>query len=84
MQEKRLKSFKSFHLEMSDMSKIDNGQISLEDFGQLVGMNLKNSNRLVKRVQMISWLEIEKKYAKFFLKCRKVTAPRSQRKSHSG
>ena len=48
------------------MYKFDNGQISLEDFGQPVGMNLKNSNRWVKRAQMIPWLEIEKKYAKLF------------------
>ena len=51
---------------MDGMYKFDNGQISLEDFGQPVGMNLKNSNRWVKRAQMIPWLEIEKKYAKLF------------------
>ena len=66
MQGKRLKSRKSLHLEMDGMYKFDNGQISLEDFGQPVGMNLKNSNRWVKRAQMIPWLEIEKKYAKLF------------------
>ena len=48
------------------MYKFDNGQISLEDFGQPVGMNLKNSNRWVKRAQIIPWNEIEKKYAKLF------------------
>ena len=48
------------------MYKFDNGQISLEDFGQPVGMNLKNSNRWVKRAQTIPWIEIEKKYAKMF------------------
>ena len=48
------------------MYKFDNGQISLEDFGQPVGMSLKDSNRWVKRAQMIPWLEIEKKYAKLF------------------
>ena len=51
---------------MSGMYKFDNGQISLEDFGQPVGMNLKNSNRWVKRAQTILWIEIEKKYAKLF------------------
>jgi hypothetical protein len=51
---------------MSVMYKFDNGQISLEDFGQPIGMNLKNSNRWVKRAQTIPWLEIEKKYAKLF------------------
>ena len=48
------------------MYKFDNGQISLEDFGQPVGMNLKNSNRWVKLAQTIPWIEIEKKYAKLF------------------
>ena len=48
------------------MYKFDNGQISLEDFGQPIGMNLKNSNRWIKRAQTIPWLEIEKKYAKLF------------------
>ena len=48
------------------MYEFDNGQISLEDFSQPVGMNLKNSNRWVKRAQTIPWLEIEKKYAKLF------------------
>lgn len=51
---------------MNGMYKFDNGQISLEDFGQPVGMNLKNSNRWVKRAQTIPWNEIEKKYAKLF------------------
>lgn len=51
---------------MIGMYKFDNGQISLEDFGQPIGMNLKNSNRWVKRAQMIPWIEIEKKYAKLF------------------
>ena len=64
--EKGGKAAKSLHLEMSGMYKFDNGQISLEDFGQPVGMNLKNSNRWVKRAQTIPWIEIEKKYAKLF------------------
>ena len=51
---------------MDGVYKFDNGQISLEDFGQPIGMNLKNSNRWVKRAQMIPWIEIEKKYAKLF------------------
>ena len=48
------------------MYKFDNGQISLEDYGQPIGMNLKNCNRWVKHAQMIPWLEIEKKFAKLF------------------
>ena len=48
------------------MYKFGNGQISLEDFGQPVGVNLKNSNRWVKRTQVIPCFEIEKNYAKLF------------------
>lgn len=66
MQGKSGKAAKSLHLEMSGMYKFDNGQISLEDFGQPIGMNLKDSNRWVKRAQLIPWIEIEKKYAKLF------------------
>ena len=35
------------------MYRYSNGQISLADFKQPVGMNLKESNRLVKKAQMI-------------------------------
>ena len=66
MQGKRLKSRKKLAFGDDGMYKFDNGQISLEDFGQPIGMNLKNSNRWVKRAQTIPWLEIEKKYAKLF------------------
>lgn len=45
------------------MYRYSNGQISLADFNQPVGMNLKESNRWVKKAQIISWLEIEKHYA---------------------
>ena len=48
------------------MYKFDNGQIKLEDFGQPIGMNLKNSNRWIQKAQNIPWNEIEKKYAKLF------------------
>ncbi len=37
------------------MYKFDNGQISLEDFEQPVGMHLKNENRWVKKAQTIPW-----------------------------
>ena len=40
-----------------------NGQISLSDFKQPVGMNLKENNRWVKKAQTILWPEIEKRYA---------------------
>ena len=43
-----------------------NGQISLSDFKQPVGMNLKENNRWVKKAQTIPWLEIEKRYAALF------------------
>ena len=48
------------------MYKFDNGQISLEDFEQPVGMHLKNENRWVKKAQTIPWNKIEKRYAKLF------------------
>ena len=46
------------------MYRYSNGQISLSDFKQPVGMNLKESNRWVKQAQTIPWLDIEKRYAK--------------------
>ena len=48
------------------MYRYSNGQISLSDFRQPVGMNLKESNRWVKKAQTIPWLDIEKRYAKLF------------------
>lgn len=48
------------------MYRYSNGQISLADFKQPVGMNLKESNRWVKKAQIIPWLEIEKRYAALF------------------
>src|SRR5699024_10663941 len=41
------------------MYRYSNGQISLSDFKQPVGMNLKENNRWVKKAQTIPWLEIE-------------------------
>ena len=48
------------------MYRYSNGQISLADFKQPVGINLKESNRWVKKAQTIPWLEIEKRYAALF------------------
>ena len=48
------------------MYKYSNGQISLADFRQPVGMHLKEDNRWVKKAQTIPWLEIEKRYAPLF------------------
>ena len=48
------------------MYRYSNGQISLSDFKQPVGMNLKESNRWVKKAQIIPWMEIEKRYAALF------------------
>ena len=48
------------------MYKYSNVQISLADFKQPVGMNLKESNRWVKKAQTIPWPEIEKRYAALF------------------
>ena len=48
------------------MYRYSNGQISLADFRQPFGMNLKENNRWVKKAQTIPWLEIEKRYAALF------------------
>ena len=48
------------------MYRYSNGQISLADFKQPVGMNLKESNRWVKKAQTIPWPEIENRYATLF------------------
>ena len=48
------------------MYRYSNGQISLADFKQPVGMNLKESNRWVKKARTILWPEIEKRYAALF------------------
>ena len=48
------------------MYRYSNGQISLMDFKQPVGMNLKEDNRWVKKAQIIPWNEIEKRYAALF------------------
>jgi IS5 family transposase len=59
------------------MYKYSNGQISLTDFRQPVGMNLKEDNRWVKKVQTIPWLEIEGRCAALFTnrKGSKASAP---------
>lgn len=49
------------------MYRYSNGQISLADFKQPVGMNLKESNCWVKKAQIIPQLEIEKWYAALFI-----------------
>ena len=48
------------------MYRYSNGQISLSDFKQPVGMNLKENNRWVRKAQTIPWQEIEKRYAALF------------------
>lgn len=48
------------------MYRYSNGQISLSDFKQPVGMNLKENNRWVKKAQTIPWPEIEERYAALF------------------
>lgn len=59
------KRAKALHLE-ARMYRYSNGQISLSDFKQPVGMNLKENNRWVKKAQTIPWIEIEKRYAALF------------------
>lgn len=48
------------------MYRYSNGQIRLADFGQPIGMNLKEENRWVKRAKLIPWNDIEKRYAAHF------------------
>ena len=51
---------------MSGMYPYDHGQISIDEFGQPVGMKLREENRWVQKAQQIPWTEIEKKYAELF------------------
>ena len=55
------------HKVVIDMYKYSNGQISLADFRQPVGMHLKENNRWVKKAQTIPWSEIEQRYAALFV-----------------
>ena len=61
---------KSLHLEWMKCTgqyvRYSNGQLRLADFGQPVGINLKEENRWVKRAKLIPWNDIEKRYAALF------------------
>ena len=48
------------------MYRYSNGQISLSDFQQPMGMHLREDNRWVKKAQIIPWDKIEAKYANLF------------------
>lgn len=48
------------------MYKYSNGQISLSDFQQPMGMRLREDNRWVKKAQRIPWKKIEERYADLF------------------
>ena len=48
------------------MYRYSNGQISLSDFHQPMGMQLRENNRWVKKAQIIPWDKIEAKYADLF------------------
>ena len=48
------------------MYRYSNGQISLSDLQQPMGMQLREDNRWVKKAQMIPWNKIEAKYADLF------------------
>lgn len=48
------------------MYKMDNGQISIYEFGQPIGMHLREENRWVRKAQRIPWTIIEKRYAALF------------------
>lgn len=49
------------------MYKFDNGQISIHEFGQPIGMKLHEDNRWVKKAMTIPWTAIEKRYAALFI-----------------
>lgn len=58
------------------MYKYSNGQISLSDFQQPMGMRLREDNRWVKKAQRIPWKKIEERYADMFpSKTGNVTKP---------
>ena len=48
------------------MYQYSNGQISLSDFRQPMGMKLREDNRWVKKAQRIPWDKIEVRYAGLF------------------
>lgn len=48
------------------MYRYNNGQISLMDFQQPMGMKLREENRWVKKARLIPWKKIEEKYAELF------------------
>lgn len=48
------------------MYKFDDGQISIDEFGQPIGMKLHEDNRWVKKAMTIPWGAIEKRYAALF------------------
>lgn len=53
-------------MEGMGMYRYSNGQISLSDFQQPMGMHLREDNRWVKKAQRIPWDKIEAKYAPLF------------------
>ena len=48
------------------MYRYSNGQISLSDFQQPMGMHLREDNRWVRKAQIIPWDKIEARYADLF------------------
>ena len=48
------------------MYRYGDGQISLTDFEQPMGMKLREDNRWVKKAQIIPWVNIENRYAALF------------------
>ncbi|WP_235223093.1 IS5 family transposase [Oscillibacter valericigenes] len=68
--EKSKNQAKPLHLEDSYVSlqqwADQFGRFQAAGWHESVGMNLKESNRWVKKAQMIPWLEIEKRYAALF------------------
>ena len=59
MQGKRQKTAKNLALEGAAMYRYGDGQISLTDFEQPMGMKLREDNRRVKKAQIIPWVKIK-------------------------
>ena len=66
MQGKQRNSGKNLALGGMVMYRYGDGQISLTDFQQPMGMKLREDNRWVKKAQIIPWRKIEGRYAALF------------------
>lgn len=66
MQGKHQKAVKNLALGGTDMYCYINGQISLTDFQQSMGMHLREDNRWVKKAQIIPWGKLKRSMHRSF------------------